>query len=149
MDPEEAHQQGGGQQLPHKEDEAKHQVAFVPQVIHQVRLWESRGLCQPATVPVGHHARAQASWGPGAMATKEVADVPNAHLVRDVVPVVIEGIKPAPGGQSQGRQVVAGPTGIEQDHGTTHRSRLAHTGPLAQMTTGDPQGGEAPASHLP
>lgn len=32
MHPEEAHQQGGRQQLPHKEDEAKHQVAFVPQV---------------------------------------------------------------------------------------------------------------------
>lgn len=36
--PEEAHQQGGGQQLPHEEDEAKYQVAFVPQVIYQVRL---------------------------------------------------------------------------------------------------------------
>ena len=62
----------------------------------------------------------------------------NAHLIRDIVPVVIEGVQPAPGGQGQGRQVVAGPTGIEQDHGTTHCSCLAHTGPLAQMTTGDP-----------
>lgn len=75
--------------------------------------------------------------------------MPSAHLIRDIVPVIIEGIQPAPGSQGQGRQVVAGPTGIEQDHGTAHRSCLAHTGPLKQMTTGDPQRGEAPASPPP
>lgn len=73
--PEEAHQQGGGQQLPHEEDEAKYQVAFVPQVIYQVRLWEGRGWCQSAVTPRGQWDRAQASWGQGAMATKEVADM--------------------------------------------------------------------------
>ena len=95
-------------------------------------------LCQSAVVPMGPPDRTQASWGPEATATGEAADVFNAHLIRDVVPVVIEGVQPAPGGQGEGRQVVAGPAGIEQDHGTTHCSCLAHTGPLAQMTTGDP-----------
>lgn len=68
----------------------------------------------------------------------------NTHLIRNVVPVVIEGIQPAPGCQGQGCQVVAGPAGIQQDHSATHCSRLAHTGPLARMTREDPQGGEAP-----
>lgn len=56
--------------------------------------------------------------------------MPNAYLVRDIVPIIIEGVQSAPGGQGQGCQVVAGPAGIEQDHGTTHRGRLTHTGPL-------------------
>lgn len=78
-------------------------------------------------------------------ATKEGADTSNTHLIRYVVPIIVKGIQPAPGGQSQGCQVITGPAGIQQNHGTTHGSCLAHTGPLAQMTTEDPQGEEAPS----
>lgn len=54
----------------------------------------------------------------------------NAHLIRDACTSrAIEGIQPAPRAEGQGRQVVAGPAGIEQDHGATHCSCLAHWSP--------------------
>lgn len=68
----------------------------------------------------------------------------NAYLVRYVVPVIIKGIQPAPRGQGQSCQVVTGPAGIEQDHGTPYSSCLTHTGSLAEMTIEDLQGEKAP-----
>lgn len=68
----------------------------------------------------------------------------NAYLVRYIVPVIIKGIQPAPRGQGQSCQVVTGPAGVEQDHGTPYGSCLTHTGPLAEMTIEDLQGEKAP-----
>lgn len=53
------------------------------------------------------------------------------HLVRHVVPVVVEGVDGGVG-EAQDHQVVAGPGGVQEDDDGADNGHLAHRGPLQE-----------------
>lgn len=52
------------------------------------------------------------------------------HLVRDVVPVIVEGVDVLDVGEGENNKVVTGPRGIQQNHGDANQGHLTHRRPL-------------------
>lgn len=59
------------------------------------------------------------------------------YLVRDVVPVKVEGLHAVVLGQDEDCQVVAGAAGIQEDHRSSEGCCLAHGGPLIRNNSLD------------